>query len=132
MRLLNSLYLVDDDETYQFIAQRVIEETQLVQTIKVFSNGRDAIQSIRQDLDAPNRLPDVILLDLTMPVLDGWGFLEDFAVIRPRHGKKIWIYVVSSSINPVDVERARSISDVTDYVVKPITTTKFAELIRQQ
>jgi hypothetical protein len=62
-------------------------------------------------------------------VMDGWGFLENYLLMKPAIDKKIYIYIVSSSINPMDVERARSISDVTDYVVKPITKNKFIDML---
>lgn len=124
-----TLYLVDDDEVFQFIAKHTIQRTGIVGNIQVFSNGQLALNSLESVLDSPGLQPDVILLDLTMPVLDGWGFLEDFLLLKPRMGKKVLIYVVSSSINPADVERARSISVVTDYVVKPITQEKFVGLL---
>jgi CheY-like chemotaxis protein len=126
---LETLFLVDDDETFQFIAQHTIQNTGVVKSIRIFSNGQVAIDFLESVLDKPELQPDVILLDLTMPVLDGWGFLEDFALMKPRLGKKIVIYVLSSSINPIDVERAKNISDVTDYVVKPITQEKFIALL---
>lgn len=131
MKQFESAYVIDDDDTYQFIVQRTIEQTKLVKQIRVFSNGLEAIRFFEASLINGESLPDIILLDLTMPIMDGWGFLEDYVALRPRVGKKIIVYIVSSSINPVDVERARSISAVTDYVVKPLTIEKFVELLQK-
>ncbi len=130
MQGIDTLYIIDDDETYQFIAKRTIEQTTLVNTIKVFSTGLEAITFLKSAVDQPELLPEIILLDLTMPVMDGWGFLENYLLLKPRVGKKIYIYIVSSSINPSDVIKARNISEVTDYVVKPVTKEKFIELIK--
>lgn len=131
MKQFESAYVIDDDDTYQFIVQRTIEQTKLVKQIRVFSNGLEAIRFFEASLINGESLPDIILLDLTMPIMDGWGFLEDYVALRPRVGKKIIVYIVSSSINPVDVERARSISALTDYVVKPLTIEKFVELLQK-
>ncbi|MES2618675.1 MAG: response regulator [Bacteroidota bacterium] len=130
MQTIDTLYIIDDDETYQFIAKRTIEQTTLVNTIKVFSTGLEAITFLKSAIDQPELLPEIILLDLTMPVMDGWGFLENYLLLKPRVGKTIYIYIVSSSINPSDVIKARNISEVTDYVVKPVTKEKFIELLK--
>jgi CheY-like chemotaxis protein len=64
-----------------------------------------------------------------MPYMDGWEFLEEYATLKSRLSKKIIIYVVSSSVSELDINRAKRISDVTDYIVKPITISKFNEVI---
>lgn len=75
MKKFETLYIVDDDDVYQFIAKKTIEQTGLVELIKTFSNGREAIQFLESFIDSPEFLPEIILLDLTMPVMDGWEFL---------------------------------------------------------
>jgi CheY-like chemotaxis protein len=129
MRKIDTLCIVDDDDIFQYITQKVVEKTELVKTIKVFSNGLEAINFIDSALSNHDVLPDVILLDLNMPILDGWGFLEEYIIRKPRIGKIITIYIVSSSIDPVDIERAKTISEVTDFVVKPLTQDKLIELV---
>lgn len=124
MNAIDTLYLIDDDDTYQFIVKKTIRSTRLVKNIKIFSNGKLAIDFLESVLGNVNEIPDVILLDLSMPVMDGWQFLERYFLLKPRIGKKVVIYVVSSSIDPSDVERAKSISEVTDYFVKPLTKEK--------
>jgi CheY-like chemotaxis protein len=130
MTKLNTLYVVDDDDIYQFIMERTIADSELVNMIKTFPNGKEAIQFLEKAIGHPELLPEVILLDLSMPVMDGWEFLEKYLLLKPRVGKTIHIYVVSSSINPADVERAKNISDVTDYVVKPISKEKLINLLK--
>ncbi|MBS1635551.1 MAG: response regulator [Bacteroidetes bacterium] len=130
VKTCETIYVVDDDETYQFIVKRVIEETRLVNSIRVFSNGLEAIECIENSISQPESLPEVILLDLWMPVMDGWEFLEKYLLLKPKVGKRIYIYIVSSSINPIDVQRARNITEVTDYVVKPITRDKLVSMLQ--
>lgn len=130
MKKFETLYIVDDDDVYQFIAKKTIEQTGLVELIKTFSNGREAIQFLESFINSPEFLPEIILLDLTMPVMDGWEFLENYFLLKPNIGKQVYIYIVSSSVNPIDVQKAKNISEVTDYVVKPITKDKFIHLIK--
>lgn len=129
MKKIETLYVIDDDDTYQFIIQKVVEETRLVDQIRLFSNGKEALTFLESAITKNQILPDVILLDISMPVMDGWEFLENFILLNPTVGKKITIYLVSSSVNPRDVEKARNIAEVTDYVVKPISKEKLIELI---
>lgn len=130
MKVIDNLCIIDDDKIFQILTKAVIEKTRLVQKIKIFSNGKTAIEFLSTMHDQPDELPEIILLDLNMPILDGWGFLEEYLLLKPRIGKKILIYIVSSSIDPEDIEKARTISEVTDYIIKPVTQEKFINLIK--
>jgi CheY-like chemotaxis protein len=129
MEKVGMLCLVDDDIVFQFLTQKVIEETGLVNQVKFFSNGFEAIEFLKDAQENIEKLPDIILLDLFMPVMDGWGFLDAYIKLKPRLGKKITIYIVSSSIDPADIKKAKSISAVTDFIIKPITKEKFTNLM---
>lgn len=129
MNEIDTLYIIDDDDTHQFIVQRAISSINVVNSIKIFSNGKLAIDFLDGALKSKEAIPDVILLDLNMPVMDGWEFLEHYFLLKPRIEKKIYIYVVSSSVNPSDMERAERISAVTDYIVKPLSREKLIKLL---
>jgi CheY-like chemotaxis protein len=131
MKTIDTLYLIDDDDTYQFIVQRTLNSLNLVNSIKLFSNGKAAIDFLEATLHDIEQIPDVILLDLTMPIMDGWQFLEQYLRFRPRIGKKVVIFVVSSSIDPRDMQRAKSISEVTDYIIKPLTKSKLISMLHE-
>lgn len=110
---------------------QTIESVGFTGKVSVFSNGLEAISAIEDNTGSNDDLPDLIMLDLNMPVMDGWGFLRKYEQLKPRVGKQILIYIVSSSFNAIDVKRAKNISDVTGYVVKPITKQKFVELLER-
>lgn len=129
MKKIDSICLVDDDEIFQFLAHEVIQSTDLVGKVKTFSNGFEAISFLESVKDNPGELPEVILLDLFMPVMDGWGFLEKYLQLKPYLKKKITIYIVTSSIDPADVQKATSNSDVSGFVIKPLTRDKFLNTI---
>lgn len=129
MKPIDTLALIDDDETYQFIAAHAIESLELVETLRIFSNGKEAIDFLQSNLNQPDQVPDIILLDLNMPIMDGWEFLEEYLILQPRIGKKIHLYIVTSSVDPSDLERAERINAVTDYFVKPLTRYKLRSIL---
>lgn len=131
MKKIDTLYLIDDDDIFQLLTSEVIQSTNLVNRIKIFSNGQEAIKFLESVHKEPDMLPDIIFLDLFMPVLDGWGFLEKYILLKPILNKKIVIYIVSSSIDPIDIQKAKSITEVTDYIIKPITHEKFMASIKE-
>lgn len=131
MTTLKTLTIVDDDDIYVFLTTKIIEQTNLVDLIKVFGNGLDAINFLKENKNNVDALPDIILLDLSMPIMNGWQFLEEYNKLNPTIGKKITIYICSSSISPDDITRAKTISEVSDYIIKPITKDKLIDLIKK-
>ncbi|HLC83443.1 MAG TPA: response regulator [Bacteroidia bacterium] len=128
-RPINLVALIDDDEIANFIGKKVIEKTQLVKQIKVFSGGQVAIDFLTKNAKHPNLLPEIILLDLNMPGMDGFEFLAEYIRLKPEIGKKINIYVVSSSLSYSDHDRIRNINNVSDFIVKPISEEKFTKIV---
>lgn len=131
MTTLKTLTLVDDDDIFVFLTTKIIEQTNLIDLIKVFGNGLDAINFLKENKNNVDALPDIILLDLNMPIMNGWQFLEEYNKLNPTIGKKITIYICSSSISPDDITRAKTISEVSDYIIKPITKDKLIDLIKK-
>lgn len=130
MTALKQLTLVDDDDVFVFLTTRMLEKYKLVDLIKIFDNGYDALVFIKENLGNIEALPDIILLDLSMPIMDGWQFLDEYVKINPKIGKKITIYICSSSISPDDVVRAKAINAVSDFIIKPMTKEKLIEMIK--
>jgi CheY-like chemotaxis protein len=131
MKKVKTLGIVDDDKIYTFLVKRTIEQTNLVDLIKVFGNGLDAIDFLKKNADNPDSLPEIILLDLSMPVMDGWEFIEEYMLLSPKLGRMITIYIVSSSISPHDIAKAKSISSVTDFIIKPISKENLIEIFKK-
>jgi CheY-like chemotaxis protein len=121
--------IVDDDSVYQFTTTRTIEANKLAKKILIFSDGEEAIQFLMDNIGNSEDLPDVIFLDINMPIMDGWQFLEEYVTLKPDIGKKIIIYMISSSVDPIDLERAKKISDISDYIVKPINPEMLKDII---
>lgn len=122
-----TIALVDDDEIFQFTTSRIVKLTNLPHTITQFFNGDQALSYLNKNAEDADKLPDIILLDINMPVVDGWMFLDEFKMLKQKLKKKITIYMVSSSIAPEDVNRAKANPLVSDYLVKPLS----AETLKQ-
>ncbi|WP_299435712.1 response regulator [uncultured Aquimarina sp.] len=115
--------IIDDDTVYVNLVKRIIEAKHLCQNLLVFENGKEALGYFEAILCNMNEesIPEIIFLDLNMPVMDGWEFLEKFIAIKNNFGKVITLYIVSSSINPLDIKKAKSINGIKDYLIKPVT-----------
>jgi CheY-like chemotaxis protein len=126
---VKNIYLIDDDPIFVFLTKRIINSAQCDCQINEFSDGQLAISHLQEIIDDVDLLPDIIFLDLSMPVMDGWEFLEEYALIQSRIKKKIALFIVSSSISPHEVERSKTFLSVTDFVIKPMEKGKVIEII---
>lgn len=107
--------LVDDDSTFQFLGQKLLGRVGVrKEEVHTASNGQQAI-----DLVSGQQLPDVILLDLNMPIMDGFGFLKAFKELEVPRRQDVRIFVVSSSDSPFDRKRAEELG-ATGYLIKPL------------
>ncbi|WP_047549839.1 response regulator [Psychroserpens sp. Hel_I_66] len=114
--------IIDDDSIYVNLVKKIIETKKLCSNLLVFNDGKDGIdyfEALLKNLDQ-DVIPEIILLDINMPVMDGWEFIERFTKIQNKFKKRITLYVVSSSINLTDIEKAKSLSGVQNYLVKPV------------
>ncbi|WP_316842411.1 two-component system response regulator [Pedobacter gandavensis] len=125
---MKKFYLIDDDTIFVFLTRKTLQVANLSTDLTVFEDGKKALLDLELFANQPDSLPDVIFLDLNMPVLDGWGFLEEFSLLEPKMSKKIEIYIVSSSISPSELERSQNIPVVTDFLTKPLSRSKFVEI----
>lgn len=126
---MKNVWLIDDDEVFVFLTKKLIARSELEVTVKTYINGQDAIEQLQSLAQDENALPDIILLDLNMPVMDGWEFLKAYEEISFSNPNKIHLYIVTSSISPYEVERAKQIPAVQEFIVKPMVKDKFVDLI---
>lgn len=118
-------YIIDDDKLSIKLMSMLISKNNFCQEIVSFHNPQTALDELKSNATNPSKLPNVILLDLNMPVLDGWQFLDEFAMIS--FAKKIVVFIVSSSIDPCDLEMAKNYPIVKDYIIKPLSSEKLKQ-----
>lgn len=122
--------IIDDDDIYRYTISRNLQAQKLSRKMLIFSDGEEAINFMIDNVGNSSNLPDIIFLDINMPIMDGFQFMEEYTKLKPRVGKKIIIYMISSSVNPADIERAKAISEISDYFIKPIEPGKLGVLLK--
>ncbi|WDF55224.1 response regulator [Mucilaginibacter sp. KACC 22063] len=127
MKKLDIACIIDDDPMYTYILSRQMKVIDFCETLLVFHNGLEALKYLKPILESPDILPDVILLDLNMPVMDGWQFLDEFT--KFNISKKVTVYIVSSSIDQADHDRAATYKEVSHFYVKPVTRQNLVEIL---
>lgn len=116
---MKNVLLVDDDIVFTFLNKKVIGSLDFVNEIDAVQNGQQAIDLLNKNSAGQKHLPDIILLDLNMPIMDGFGFLEAFKALDLPRKDKMKIIIVTSSMHPGDIQRAKEYG-VTSYLTKPL------------
>src|SRR6476620_6112712 len=107
------IWVIDDDVIYQTIIKKLIQKSGAYSEHFSFPNGNEAISTLKKTLEEDsNNLPDIILLDINMPVLDGWEFMDEFQSLKSKINKKINIFIVSSSIAVEDKNKAETYGEI--------------------
>jgi CheY-like chemotaxis protein len=123
------IYIIDDDEIFQFITRKSFERLERKDELHFFLNGEDALNSIRRAVKEGIELPEIIFLDINMPIMDGWDFLAELQVLIDSAVNKPYIYMVSSSIDDKDLIKSKKYSMIKDYIVKPIKDVHIKEIL---
>jgi CheY-like chemotaxis protein len=127
-KVFEKIYLIDDDPIYLFVVKKLIAEQKFSQVVATFENGKLAMDSLLNDTLNESK-PNLIFLDLSMPIMNGWEFLDSFKTAPIQNKEKIKIMVMSSSINPAEIDIIKSYSIVEDYIVKPLTPADLQKLL---
>lgn len=114
-----NILLVDDDQVFNFLNQRAIQNLGIANEIHTALNGQEALDLLNGYLSGTTAIPDVIFLDLNMPIMDGFAFLEAFKRMNVPYKDKVSIIIVTSSENPEDIKRAKAFG-VHHYLTKPV------------
>ena len=130
MKKINSIYIVDDDPITVFGIRKMLDTSIEFNSSSTYVNGQLAIDAIKRTLISDERTPEVIFLDINMPIMDGWQFLEEFIELPIKD--KIIINIVTSSIDPADIENWEFYRKKTHHIIrfnnKPITKAKIIEI----
>ncbi len=125
------LWVIDDDSIYQMLTKRMVEKAYPSIEVSSFLNGKIAIDRLESVLNSnyTDAFPGVIFLDINMPVMNGWEFLDSIEQRGFKQRIDARIYIVSSSIDKSDFEKAKTYSNVADYLVKPLSKTDFVKYL---
>ncbi len=122
MATYKSVMLVDDNEIDNIINEKIIEANSFAEKILVFQTGQEALDYLKENQEKEKELPEIVFLDINMPIMDGFQFLNDFEQFSETVLEKCKIIMLSSSISPKDIDRAASSRYVKKYLNKPLNT----------
>jgi CheY-like chemotaxis protein len=126
---MQNFLLVDDDEIFHLLGIRTLQRVGLTENqIQTALNGRQALEILNRP---GSKFPDVILLDLNMPVMNGFEFLEMFGKLSVEKRNDAKVFVLTSSYNPVDIERAMKLG-ASRYLTKPLTEDMLCAVLEMQ
>lgn len=130
MQKLGSILLVEDDNITNFINKRLISKLEVAEDIRVATNGAEAISFIRKRLSCNDSCPELIFLDINMPVMDGFEFLQEFKRLQFEQKENVVIVVLTTSTNQNDIEKLKN-SGNTDFINKPLTKEKIQTIVEK-
>ncbi|RAU81686.1 response regulator [Pontibacter arcticus] len=131
--MLELILLVDDDDTTNFLNKRLLEDMQVAKEIMVCTNGRDAIEYLSDAcIEASGKkCPDLIFLDIKMPVMDGFSFLDEYQNRQLDAQDHVIIMMLTSSASFYDLERLKNYSRVKKHYSKTLTKHDVQELLQE-
>lgn len=123
------MLVIDDDDINIFIIKKVIEKTGYEVDMISKSNGQLAIDYLSNIINNAEIFPHIILVDINMPILNGWEFLEAYEKLNIQE-RKVYLYMLSSSVYEYDIEKAKSFKSVNGFISKPLTIERLKELLQ--
>jgi CheY-like chemotaxis protein len=130
MKQANSILVIDDDPLFTLLLKKTILKYDLAKAISTYTNGQEAFDSLKLIINEPNLLPDLILVDIEMPMMDGWEFLDEFIPLLQKASKKISIYIATSSIAEPDKMKSTTYPLIKGYLHKPIDEPMLSKIIQ--
>jgi CheY-like chemotaxis protein len=118
---MSRVFIIDDDPIHQRIAQIMIAKHCIYDEYVSYTEAEKALEFLNQNAGNKELLPDVILLDLNMPVVDGWDFLQAFEKIVKDFKKEVRIYIVTSSVDDKDKQKSQDFTTVKGFISKPLS-----------
>jgi CheY-like chemotaxis protein len=131
-RKLNCVLLIDDDEPTNFLNQIIIEGSGCAEEIKTAQSGREALDYLlRINSDQTYPCPDLIFLDINMPAMNGWEFLEKYRQLDSHYKGKVMIVMLTTSLFPEDKQRSKEIQEISAFENKPLTEEKLDNILKK-
>lgn len=127
-KTIDLVMLVDDNDTDNFISKRIIEITKFARRVEVMSSGKSALDYLKENQTNGDNLPNIIFLDISMPIVDGFVFLYEFEKFNELVRNKCKVIILSSSDNKRDIDKIVNNNHVIKFITKPLTEVALDEI----
>jgi len=131
MKKANCILLVDDNEADNIFHSRAIKKAEVCEHVEIATGGEEALNYIEKCAGVSLPKPDLIFLDINMPGMSGFEFLEEYGKLDPKLKSKIVVFMLTSSLMPEDNEKALSSADVFGFLNKPLTVDAVRDLVEK-
>lgn len=128
MNKIKTAYIIDDDEIIVYLTDKIIKEENFCEHSETFNNGQLALDRLKEVMESGGPMPDVMLIDINMPIMDGWELLDE--IVKLPIEPAIPLIIFTSSINPADREKAFTYPTIKGYIQKPLTVLKLDKILR--
>ncbi|MGV3539939.1 MAG: response regulator [Rufibacter sp.] len=123
MSQYQKVFLIDDDEIHNFLCESVIRNQKFAASVSSFLWAEEALEALSRIVaEAPHQFPEIIFLDINMPGMDGWEFIEEYRKLPESLTQSCLLFVLSSAVDKNDISHARNLSEVADFFSKPLTS----------
>lgn len=128
---IEGVFLIDDDSINNYINARLIKRIGISDDLSISLNGKEALVHLRGLLSAKKKCPSLILLDINMPVMDGFEFVEAFQKMEFENMEDVRIVMLTTSENTKDMEKVKNNPKISDYLNKPLTEDKLTKVLER-
>ena len=129
---LKCILLIDDDEPTNFLNKLILEEMNCAERIQIAKSGREAISFLTDGETNKNLImPDLVFVDINMPAMDGWEFLDLFTVVSDSRKKKSVTIMLTTSLNPEDEMKSSTVARVNGYRRKPLSREMMEDILAE-
>jgi CheY-like chemotaxis protein len=128
---LKCILLIDDDRATNFLNEMVIERAGCTEHIEIVEGGQQALEFLKNGIEGNSTRPDLIFLDINMPAMNGWEFVEEYKKLQIVEKDKIIIVMVTASLNPDDQIRAEASEEISGFRIKPLKVAIMNEIVKE-